>query len=206
MGTNINRNLPDNPYQAAVNANSPSATNPFLTQLDIPTITGGLFAQTANGATISGIIGGDLIGTGVGSITIPANGFQVGDSFHVTMGCEIDSANNQDLIIEVRAGAILLATTGVITLPTLTNKHLELEIDFTIRSIGGPGVASVVSVGKLQYVKDSSIAYEGTTFNTLNNTTFDTTVSNTLIIKATWDTLNAANAIYSTVFVLNKTY
>lgn len=202
----IFRSLPNDAYQAAINANSPSASNPFLTQSDIPTITGGLFAQTANGATVSGSVGADLIGSGVGSVSIPANGFQIGDSFHVAMGCEISCANNQQLIIEVRAGSILLATTGVVTLSTLTNKHLELEIDFTIRSIGGPGVASIMSVGTMSYVKDSSLSYEGTTFNTLNNTTFDTTVSNTLVIKATWDTLNVANSIYSTVFVLSKTY
>jgi hypothetical protein len=33
----IFRSLPDNEYQAAINANSPSAANPFLTAADVPT-------------------------------------------------------------------------------------------------------------------------------------------------------------------------
>lgn len=35
----INRSLPNNEYQAAVNANAPSAVNPFLTAGDLPSTT-----------------------------------------------------------------------------------------------------------------------------------------------------------------------
>ena len=40
----------------------------------------------------------------------------------------------------------------------------------------------------------------------INNTTFDTTVLNTLVITAQWNTNNAGNSIYSEIFTLNKTY
>lgn len=202
----IFRNLPNNEYEAAINANSPSASNPFLTQLDAVTITGGLFAQTKDGAVVTGTTPTNLIGVGVGNLSVPANGFQIGDSFHVVLGCEISCANNEDLTFEINSGSVVLATTGPINLPQLTNKHIELEVDFTIREVGVPGTAEIMSVGTVKFVKDSSLAYEGVTFNAFNNTTFDTTVNNTLSITARWDAVNPSNSIKSTVCVLSKTY
>lgn len=53
MGTKITRNLPNNAYQAAVNANSPSAINPYATVDDIPA--GGTGNQLiSGGASYSG--------------------------------------------------------------------------------------------------------------------------------------------------------
>ena len=47
---------------------------------------------------------------------------------------------------------------------------------------------------------------EGANFVSLNNTSFDTTILNTLDITAQWNTNNASNNIYSDIFVLNKIY
>ena len=60
-GTNIKRNLPNDEYNAAVNANSPSAANPFATIADASSIyaADGTIATTRiatiqNGLTWSG--------------------------------------------------------------------------------------------------------------------------------------------------------
>jgi len=47
---------------------------------------------------------------------------------------------------------------------------------------------------------------EGFEFNTLDNTTFDTTVSNTLEITAEWGATDIDNSIQSRYFTLNKNY
>lgn len=202
----ILRTLPDNEYQAAINANSPSAANPFLTVADLPS-TGGLYAQTSSSAPVTPSGGpATLIGAGVGVLSVPANGFQVGDSFHAVMSCIISSANSQDFQIDVLANGNVLGSTGVIRLPQITNKKLEFEIDFTIRQLGAATVSEIVSGGIMTYVKDSSDAFEGATFSTINNTTFDTTVLNTLDIRATWTGTDIANSIVSQLFVLSKTY
>jgi hypothetical protein len=208
MGTNINRNLPDNPYQAAVNANSPSATNPFLTQLDIPTITGGLFAQTANSTIITNTtVESSLINGGVGTLTIPANGFQVGDSFRVVFGGVMNANNNQNITIRVKAGSIILLDSGLQNLgSSVINDVWSLNIDFTIRSLGAAGVASIVSLGAFHYTKTNNASVQGFGFNTVNNTTFDTTISNVLDVTAQWQNASTGNNIYSDIFILNKTY
>jgi hypothetical protein len=204
----ILRTLPDNPYQAAVNANSPSASNPFLTQLDIPTITGGLFAQTANSTVITNTtLEKTLINGGVGTLTIPANGFQVGDSFRAIFGGVMNANNNQNITIRVKAGSIILLDSGLQNLgSSVINDVWSLNIDFTIRSLGAAGVASIVSLGAFHYTKTNNAFVQGFGFNTVNNTTFDTTISNVLDVTAQWQNASTGNNIYSDIFILNKTY
>lgn len=167
----------------------------------------GLFAQTANSAPITGTTTETtLIDGGVGSLTVPANFFKVGDSFSVTMGGHISSVNNDTLQIRVKSGSVLLGDTGAITMPSTTSKHWNLEIRFTIRTIGAAGVASIASFGQFNFSKNASNAFEGADFSIVNNTTFDTTISNTLNITAQWSSNNAGNNIYSESFVLTKIY
>jgi hypothetical protein len=206
-GTRQSRPLPNDQYEAALNANSPSAANPFLTQADIPTITGGIYAASDSSINITFATGpSSLIGTGVGSLSVPANGFNVADSFHAVLACYITCANNQDLQIDVLANGNVLGTTGVITLPQITAGVLEFEIDFTIKKLGVAGIAAITSSGYVSYIKDASSAYEGKNFLTQNGTTFDTTVLNTLDIQATWIGADPSNSIQSDIFVLSKTY
>lgn len=168
----------------------------------------GLYTQTADSAVIGGATQtGPLIGTGVGSLTVPANGFSVGDSFKLNMGGHLDALNNKKLTISVAAsGSVILASTNQIIMPACTDEHWNLEIIFTVRSLGAAGVASIVSSGYFMFTKDASNSYEGENFSLINNTTFDTTISNTLSVKASWDTADVGNAIYSESCVLTKIF
>ena len=167
----------------------------------------GLFSQTGNSVTISGTTTETtLIGNGVGTLSVPANGFQVGDSFMVRMMGHISSKNNETLVIRIKTDSIVLGDSLTVTLPQTTNKHYTIDINFSIRSIGAAGVASIVTGVVFTYSKDASNAFEGTDFTTLNSTTFNTTISNTLNITAQWGSTEAQNSIYSEYFVLNKVY
>jgi hypothetical protein len=167
----------------------------------------GLWAQTGNGTPITNtIVETTLLNGGVGSLVVPANGFAVGDSFAVTMGGHISSQNNVTLDIKIKSGSVILANTGLITMPATTNKHWNLEIRFTIRAIGAAGVASIASFGVFTYSKNSSNAFEGADFSIINSTTFDTTISNTLDITAQWGAANAGNSIYCENMILSKIY
>jgi hypothetical protein len=167
---------------------------------------GGLFSQTGDSPNNNTILETTLIDGGVGNLTVPANGFSVGDSFSVVMGGKVTCSNNSPITIRVKSGSAILATTGLISLPQITNRNWELELSFTIRQIGAAGVASIVTHGDFLYLRDSSSGFEGITFSTVENTVFDTTISNTLDITAQWSTLNAANVFYSEIFTLSKTY
>ena len=170
--------------------------------------TSGLFAQTANSSPITGTTTETtLIDGGVGTLTVPANGFQVGDSFSGVLIGHLSCVGTATLHIRIKtASGILLADTGIMAMSATTNKHWKLDVNFTIRTLGAPTVAAISSGGLFAYTKNSGLNFEGVNFSIVNNTTFDTTVDNTLVITAEWNTNNAGNSIYSEIFRLNKTY
>lgn len=167
----------------------------------------GLYAQTGSSSPVTASAApGSLIGTGVGSLTVPANGFKVGDSFRASFEGHISAKNNDTLRIEVLSNTVVLADTGAITMPGITNRHWTLWIDFTIRSVGAAGVAAIASGGQFTYLKNASNAFEGSAFSIINSTTFDTTIGNTLKVNAQWSSSDPLNSIYSELFTLYKTY
>lgn len=167
----------------------------------------GLYTQTANSIPITNTtVETTLLDGGVGSLTVPANGFKVGDSFHAVSTGHISAANNNNLRIRIKSNGIVLVDTGNITMAGTTNKDWKLEIFFTVRTLGVSGVASIVTGGTFTYTKDASTAFEGTTFSTQVSSGFDTTINNTLEVTAQWDTASVSNNIYSEIFTLTKTY
>ena len=174
-------------------------------------VTYGLFAQTGNAVPITGTtVEGSLINGGVGTLTVGANQFSIGDSFRADLAGVVSAANNQTLTIRLKAGSsgsVTLFNSGAQNLgAAITSDVWSLSINFTVRALGVAGVASIVSLGTFNYSKTNNGTVEGFSFNEVNSTTFDTTVSNTLEITAQWGSNNAGNTIYSDIFVLNKIY
>ena len=175
---------------------------------DIPATNNyGLFAQTGNSTPISGTTAETtLINGGVGTLTVPANGFTIGDSFRAVFGGVLNATNNQTIRIRVKSGSVILLDSGAQPISNITNNVFSFNVDFTIRQLGAAGVASIVSLGSFHYKKTVNGVVEGFAFNIINNTTFDTTISNTLDVTVQWGSNNATNSIYSDIFILNKTY
>lgn len=167
----------------------------------------GLFSQTANSPTLTASTAeATLIDGGEGSLSVPANGFAVGDSFQVDMGGMLSAKNNDTIRIRLKSGTVVLADSGPLSMPGIVNQVWYLTAHFTVRSIGAAGVASIVTVAQLHVLKASSGTQEGFAWNTINSTTFDTTISNTLDITAQFSSNSALNSIYSDIFILNKIY
>ena len=166
-----------------------------------------VFAQTGNSTAITATTTElTLIDGGVGTLTVPANGFQVGDSFSLNMGGLMSAQNGNTITIRLKTGSVSLGSSGALTMPAITNQVWYLTTNFTIRAIGAAGVASIVSLSQFHILKAASGTQEGFAWNTTNTTTFDTTISNTLSITAQWSSNNANNSIYSDIFTLSKTY
>lgn len=177
-----------------------------LKQVPGPTIYG-LYSQTGNCATVSGTTSETtIIGPGNGTLQVPANGFSVGDSFSLKMFGDIGCANTDTLTIKIKSGSVILANTGAINMPSVTNSHFNLDVSFTIRSIGAAGVASIVSSGFFTFTSNASGTLEAASFSTINDTTFDTTGTNTLDITAQFSSTNVSNFIFSEILNLNKVY
>jgi hypothetical protein len=176
-------------------------------QDELSTKNTGLFSQTGDSVTISATTTEtSLIDGGVGSLSVPPNGFTIGDSFRVKMGGVLSNQNNNTLRIRLKSGSVVLADSGFQTLGSHTNDNWVMEIDFTIRNIGSSGTGSIMTLGTFQTTKKNSSDVTGFAFETLNDTTFDTTISNTLDITIEWGQVSNNNIIYTRTFTLQKVY
>jgi hypothetical protein len=167
----------------------------------------GLYAQIADSVPVAATnIETTIIGSGIGTLSVPANGFSIGDSFQASLDGILSCVGTATLHIHVKTLAgVILADTGIIAMDAATSKSWLLNLYFTIRNIGGTTVASISSGGLFSYIKNSGINFEGYVLSTINNTTFDTTIANTLVITAQWNTTNAGNSIMTRNFTLIKT-
>jgi hypothetical protein len=147
-----------------------------------------------------------LIGLGVGTLEVPRDVFQVGDSFVVKMCGKITCANAEVLHIHVLSNGIIILNVLAYTMPKCSDKYWDLILDFTVTKIGIAGTAELFANGTFTYNKDAATSIDGLHFGEIGNTTFDTTVSNTLDITAEWITAHRSNVIQSQNFVLNKTF
>ena len=119
----------------------------------------------------------------------------------------MNANNNQNITIRVDSGPIVLLDSGLQNLgSSVINDVWSLNVDFTIRSLGGPGVASIVTLGSFHYTKTNNASVQGFAFNVVNNTTFDTTIPNAIDVTAQWQVASTGNNIYSDIFILNKIY
>jgi len=167
----------------------------------------GLYAQTALGPIITNtVVETSLVGTGVGSLSVPANFFKVGDSFIAKMCGHLSCLQNQTIHFRVKSNGITIADAGVFQMDITTNKFFELALDFTVAKIGAAGVAELFTNGQYSYNHNTQGAIAGNNFASITNTTFDTTILNALSITAQWGSASASNSIQSQNFVLTKIY
>ena len=166
----------------------------------------GLYSQTVVSATITGTTETSIVGSGVGGLAVPANGFTVGDSFHAKIGGLIGGTGNGDEItLYVYANTVLLASTGLISLDTTQaisagGEGWEFELDFTVAAIGATG--SICTNGNFAYTKTGDKKVQGYVFQDVQS--IDTTIANTLDIRVKWN--QTGQDIYSANFVLYRTY
>ena len=173
----------------------------------LPSTSYGVFAQTSSSTPASGIAQNSIIGTGVGTLTVPANAFQIGDSFTLASDGLLSSLSSATLEIRIRTSTgVVLADTGIISMASATNKPFLLSLYFTIRTLGGVGVGSISSGGLFSYIRNGGTQFEGYVLSQINTTTFDTTVSNTLVVTAQWNTGSASNTIQTFNLILQKVY
>lgn len=168
---------------------------------------GGLFSQTASSPAVTNTtVETGLINGGVGVLFVPANNFRVGDSFVAKVNGKVSALNNAQLTIKIKANATIIANPGVLTLVAATNNYYDLELHFTVRAIGPAGTAQLMTSGSFLYNKSSNNVPERIGFESLDTTTFDTTIDNQLDITVQWGAASASNSIDSHLFNLYKIF
>ena len=151
------------------------------------TPSGGVFMITSNGPLITDtteeinlIQGASLVGSNL----IPANSFEI-SSYHANYSGSFNSLGaGRTLAIKVRNNGAILAEFPDIQLTNAPNEFFEIELDFSIRSLGGPGQASICTNIDFTYSDLGANSWRGERACVINNTTFNTTVDNELVITA----------------------
>jgi len=97
----------------------------------------GLYNQTGSSTPVSGSgvtaeTSGSLLDGGIGALTVPADGFKIGDAFHARLAGKITIANNHTLDIHFDSGATTLVDTGEIIMAGSTDKNWFLDVTFII--------------------------------------------------------------------------
>jgi hypothetical protein len=145
-------------------------------------------------------------GAGVGSLSVPANYFGVGDSFHCKIGGVISSTGGgspTEIIVRIKANAVTIASTGNFDLDNATAEGWEVELDFTILSVGIAG--QVATNGNFAYTKTNDKKVSGHVFQDVQ--TIDTTIAQTLDVTGEFDNnIGGGDSIYAQNFVLYKVY
>ena len=164
---------------------------------------GGLYSGISDGNVINQASGqSDLLPvSSVGTLNIPANGFQIGDAYHLVVAGTFPSETKNDTInIEIKQdGTSLGSLTLELKNPDATPSNFEVEADFVIRSIGVTG--SLASNIDFTFNEDVDSKFEGTRSTTV--TTIDTTTASTLAVLAT---VTGTSSIQSRLAYLRKQY
>ena len=159
-----------------------------LTTINGIQASGGVYSNTG-GFNFSGITAEtDILasGTSYGSKNVPANGFKAGDIYTLKIGGQITCANNDtfDIRIVSNFGLPSQAVFSSFTIQidgAQTNGFFEIEVDFSLRSIGTAGVAVITTNGDFTYYNNTNVQ-KGFGISSINNTTFNTTINNELSI------------------------
>jgi hypothetical protein len=167
----------------------------------------GLFTQTEDSTPVTNTTTETtIVANGEGSLSIVANQFAVGNTFMAYLEGNLSSLNNAQLTIRIKENGDEIATTGAMTLVPTSDNYYELPIRFVVRAIGVAGVASLMTSGSFHYTKTSNNSPEVIAFESLNNTTFDTTVDSTLNITAEWGAASTSNSIDTHVLTLQRIF
>jgi hypothetical protein len=165
---------------------------------------GGIFTQinTVNFTASTTPDSQSMLGSIIGTITAPANATSLGNTAMLKVGGILTAGNNHTIRFKLLSNAAVIVDTGDIVLANVSGEPYEMEVEFTVRAIGGPGVADVVANGQITY-SDGGV-YKGLNFNSSNNTTYDTTVITTFDIEATLS--DAGDSVSTTSVVLSRLF
>jgi len=164
------------------------------------TLDGALFIQTADGTAVANsTTEATILGTGVGSLVIPANYFVAGKTLTFIIHGIYGNVLNHTLKIKSYLNAVALADTTAAALPVAsTTKSFSIAVMITCRTTGATGAFQVKMI---TYFEGNNTHPQAVTTTTV---AIDTTIAQTLDIKATWGTASATDTIKCLNAILKK--
>jgi hypothetical protein len=157
------------------------------------------FSQSATVTVASTDAETTLVGAGLGSVTLgTASQNTVGKALRVKMWGWLSNAGTPTLNLKVKAGSVVLASTGDVTLGAdQTDVQVEMEVDIVTRTTGATGtviVAGRARVGTVWYPM----------LNTAVSSALDLTSALVMNATADWSVSAAGNTIKAAIILIEK--
>ena len=162
------------------------------------TLVGCIFTQTADQTIADTTTETTMFGTGVGTLTLPANFWTVGKTIRLEIHGDFADTGNPTAEVQVYQGATSLIDSGAITLSGLAaTEEWSCHVIITCRSIGTTGTLETNIDWEYETTVGSSAIERLDAIGT--TTTINTTVSQVLDTTFQWGTAAAANTLTSEV-------
>lgn len=179
-----------------------NADNVFLTKKTAirEAIPGVLFTQTADKTVANTTTETSIVGTGVGTLTLPANFFVAGKTIRISMsGVYSTVAVTGDTVtVKIKYGSTVLASKATTALVTGgTNLAWSADLLITCRTTGSSGTVQV-SGGVTYQIAAAAAVYDEIN-NGVSTSTLNTTNSGLFDVTVTHSAANASNTVKSLV-------
>jgi hypothetical protein len=176
------------------------ASGNFTKSADLTAL--GIFAQTStvpvtNTATLT-----TLLGTLIGSATLPANFFAVGKTIKVFVSGTYNQANgSQDCALKLTIGGVAVGTITFTHNGGLTTVYYDAEFTLTCRTSGASGTLQFLGIGRLNHTTTDLLNYFQVSSTSAS---INTTGTLAIDLQADWVTADPDNSI--TASILTATY
>jgi hypothetical protein len=158
-------------------------------------VEGVIFTSTATATVANSVAETSIIGTGVGTKTLPANFFVAGKTVRLHLRGVVSETGTPTLQIKVKYGStVVLDSTALALVAGIpANANWECVADITCRTTGATG--TVQCAGNFNYQTATASSAADHHWLPANLATIDTTASSALDVTATWGTASASNTI-----------
>jgi hypothetical protein len=189
-GSPVDGQLWSDSTQQSLSTRSKGLTTPLV---------GTIFTATGTATVTTTTTETTILGSGVGTKTLPANFLVAGKTIRITVKGIMSNAAAETLRIKVKAGStVLLDTTATTVSGTLTNAYFQASGSFTCRTTGGSG--TVFPSGSIGYLNAGT--GQGIPMVATAAVTLDTTASQALDVTATWGSASASDSISGQVVTI----
>lgn len=155
-----------------------------------------MFTQTANGTDVTNTTTEtNILGTGVGTLTIPAGFLIVGRTIRITTQGFFATGTSQTITVNTKFGSVEVCSSGLRSMVDTLTTHFKINVVITCRTVGATG--TVFATGTFETGEGGNVRISPLFNNSAAPTTatVDTTASNAITINADWDAADASNHI-----------
>ena len=162
----------------------------------------GIFTQTNTITVANTATSTTLLGTLIGSSTLPASFFAVGKTIKIFVsGTYNQDTGSQDCALKLTIGGVAVGTITFTHNGGLTTVYYDAEFTLTCRTVGASGTLQFMGISRLNHTGSSLQNY----FQVSSTSgSIDTTGTLAIDLQADWVTANAANSI--TASIVTATY